>query len=296
MADTFCTTVIATVGRPTLARAVRSVLDQHFEAARIEVVVVNDSGRPLPPEPWQDDPRVRVLQTDRQERCVARNTGAAAANGRYLHFLDDDDVLLPGAMQALWLRAAEAHDAAWIYGGWQAADNDGRVLDEFLPDLTGNLLAPLVGGESIPLQASLVARGPFDATGGFDPRLCGVEDRDLGRRLALVGEVAGARAVVARIRAGEVGSTTDWHRLPEADRLGREKLLDMDGAAGRLRDSALSDHSGGRVARAYLASAAWNLRHRRLGVALRRTRTALTFAWQRLGRRQFWNGLGTRNP
>ena len=44
----FSSTVIPTVNRPTLSRAVRSVLQQNFTADDFEVIVVNDSGQPLP--------------------------------------------------------------------------------------------------------------------------------------------------------------------------------------------------------------------------------------------------------
>ncbi len=133
-------------------------------------------------------------------------------------------------MLALWKRATEVPDAAiWVYGSWQITDNDGAVLDEFRPGLSGNILAPLVAGEGLPLQASLVKAKDFHAVGGFDPLLCGVEDRDVGRRLALRGEANWTPAVVARIRVGQVGSTTDWGRLAEDDRRGREKVLATDG-------------------------------------------------------------------
>ena len=95
----FCTSIIPTVGRKTLQRAVQSVLDQNFSADEFEVIVVNDSGSPLPFADWQSSPLVRVIHTDHQERCVARNTAAALAKGTYLHFLDDDDWMLPGALK-----------------------------------------------------------------------------------------------------------------------------------------------------------------------------------------------------
>ena len=75
----FATTIIPTIGRATLSRAVRSVLDQAFDAADFEVIVVNDSGSPLPDAEWRRSERVRVVDTRRRERSVARNTGAAVA-------------------------------------------------------------------------------------------------------------------------------------------------------------------------------------------------------------------------
>src|SRR5450631_3870231 len=98
--ELFCSTIIPTIGRGTLERAVASVIYQQFDQP-FEVIVVNDSGRPLPTAPWQQAAGVQVINTQQRERSVARNVGAMFAHGRYLHFLDDDDWLLPGALGAL---------------------------------------------------------------------------------------------------------------------------------------------------------------------------------------------------
>ena len=49
----FSSTIIATIARPTLSRAVCSVLDQILDTDDFEVIVVNDTGQPLPEENWQ---------------------------------------------------------------------------------------------------------------------------------------------------------------------------------------------------------------------------------------------------
>jgi len=151
--DVFCSTIIPTVNRPTLPRAVYSVLGQAFSAADFEVIVVNDSGQPMPDTDWQHSERVRVIDTNRRERSVARNTGAAIARGKYLHFLDDDDWLLPGALEAFWRLDKEANDASWLYGSYQTVDNDGNLIEEFHPGITGNIFALLVAGEGIPFNS-----------------------------------------------------------------------------------------------------------------------------------------------
>ena len=58
----FCSSIIPTINRSTLTRAVCSVLDQQFDRAGFEeVIVVNDSGRPLPDMDWLHCEQVQVV-------------------------------------------------------------------------------------------------------------------------------------------------------------------------------------------------------------------------------------------
>ncbi|NTW99328.1 MAG: glycosyltransferase family 2 protein [Geobacteraceae bacterium] len=288
--EVFCSTIIPTINRSTLSRAVQSVLDQSSQEFGLEVIVVNDSGQPLPEAGWQQSEWVRVINTNRRERSVARNTGAAIARGKYLHFLDDDDWILPDAISALWA-LDQISDAVWLYGSYQTVDNEGNIIQKIHPERKGNILALLVAGHGIPLQASLVEARAFFAAGGFDPMITGVEDRDLGRRLALIGEIAYSPHVVASIRIGEQGSTTDWGRLAEDDRRGREKALSAPSSYARLRTSACSDYWRGRVSRAYFASAVWNFKRLNILTAFSRGITGLVFAGGHAIRPKFWLGL-----
>jgi len=290
MNQVFCSTIIPTINRSTLTRAVNSVLDQNFSAADFEVIVVNDSGQPLPELDWQNCERVRIIETSNRERSVARNTGAAIAKGKYLHFLDDDDYLLPGAMDAFWA-LDQVSDDIWLYGSYQTVDNEGKIVDEFHPGITGNVFALLVAGESIPFQVSLIEAEAFFRAGAFDPTTTGVEDRDVGRRLALIGEVDFTDYLVAQIRIGEGGSSTDWSRIAEDDRWGREKALSDSNAFTRLRASTNSSYWHGRVSRAYIASAVWNLKRRKILTAISRSFIGLFFIGGHPLKQDFWKGL-----
>lgn len=270
----FCTTIIPTVGRQSLARAVESILGQRFAAGDVEIIVVNDSGRPLPHAGWQDAKRVCVVDTNRRERSVARNTGAAIARGRYLHFLDDDDWLAPGALQHLWELSLDSR-AAWLYGTTQLVDREHRPLLQLRHQLTGNCFIQVMAGEWIPLQSSLVdARAFFDA-GGFNPLITGPEDIDLLRRIALEGEVAGTPGLVSYVVRGESGSTTDYGTHAQASRWARERVLGMPRVFRAARTSARTHYFRGRILRLYLTSLVWNGQHRRLSAAASRAAFSL---------------------
>lgn len=270
-------TIVPTVGRATLTRAVESVLSQDLERSRHEVIVVNDSGRPLPAAAWQRAPRVHVLDTDRQERSIARNAGVAVARGRFLHFLDDDDMLLPGALGALAHLHARNPSASWLYGAYQTTNNDGQVLQTIQPRLAGDSLLPFTCGEGIPLQASVVLASRVRAVGGFDPRLIGVEDRDLARRVAVDATLSVSPSVVARIRVGRTGSTTNWDAIGRLDRAGREKILMLPAMAERLREAATDPYWRGRLVRAYAGSIGFNCGRGQWATAAARIRSLATF-------------------
>jgi len=267
----FCSIIIPTIGRDTLARAVESALAQQ-SAEPFEVIVANDSKRPLPPAAWQQSPAVRVIDTGGRERCVARNEGAAIATGRYLNFLDDDDWLLPGALNT-WAALAPS-GAAWLYGASQLTDSSGRILFQFKHGLAGNCLVPAMTGEWIPIQASAIAADAFAAVGGFDPAFPVAQDKDLLARVCRRHEVAGTDTPVAGILRGVWASSTDYSAVPRETQHSREGVLAQPGTLARMRASAQTPYWRGRLVRAYAISLVWNTRCRQLGRALGRAGAA----------------------
>lgn len=265
----FSSTVIATIGRPSLARSVNSVLGQRFEADDFEIIVVNDSGDSLPPEDWQQSKRVRIIDTYRRERIVARDTGAAISRGRYLHFLDDDDWLLPGALQALY-NLSRTSPAAWLYGATQLVDRADSPLITLDHQMQGNCFVQAMAGEWLPLQASLINSKTFFKVGGFRHDLLVTQDVDLFRRVSLHDDIAGVSQVVCCVQMGAEGSSTDYSAAPRMSRAARELILDEAGVWARLQSSAQAGEWKGRISRVYLTSMIWNLQCRRLFTALSR--------------------------
>ena len=84
-------------GEEYLEKSVQSVLDQSF--AWFELILVNDGSTDrtadLCAEFARKDERVRVLTQPNKGAAAARNAGIQAAEGRYITFVDADDMLLP---------------------------------------------------------------------------------------------------------------------------------------------------------------------------------------------------------
>lgn len=260
----FCSVIIPTIGRDTVEKAVASVLAQPLPDSEIEVIVVNDSGRDLPSAPWQESPRVQVITTQRRERCVARNTGAAVARGDYLCFLDDDDWLVADGLAQLHALAQREPDAVWLSGAIQVVEAGGRVLKETNAALSGNALAQVMGGAWVPIQSSIIRTDAFFAVGGYNPHILGTEDQDLCRRAAAYGDFATTPAAVGCLLRGDSWQTsTNYQRAAADTRRSRDDVLQEPGAFLRMVLSADSPYWFGRLFKVCLSTVNHNRGQRR---------------------------------
>lgn len=271
----FISTIIPTIGRPTLKRTVWSVINQELPSANFEIIVVNDSGHPLQAADWQNSDRVSIINTQHRERSVARNTGAAIARGKYLHFLDDDDWLLPGALSNL-TKVARESNAAWVYGSSQLVNGRDQHIINLVHELTSNCFIQVMSGEWIPLQASLINQEYFILVGGFKPTMIVSEDVDLCRRITLNGDIKGTQEMVACVGMRTELSSTRYDFLTKYSRAAREEILNKSGVFLRMLDSAQnsSNHQHywfGRIVRAYLTSSIWDINHLKVFTAISRS-------------------------
>ncbi len=143
-----------------------------------------------------DTPFPKIVLTQKNKRqSAARNLAAAQAKGKYLAFLDHDDIWFPTHLEKL---VAPMEADAWV--GWSYSDLDEidsmgrqvsqRNLRSFNPHVEHpktNLMNMLSSDMFIFPSAAVVRREAFDAIGGFDERLSGYEDDDLFLRLFRAG-------------------------------------------------------------------------------------------------------------
>lgn len=139
-----------------VGKAIESALSQ--SGVDLELVVVDDGST--------DDTQVVLAgMADARMRCVrhsnrglsaSRNVGAREARGEWLLFLDDDDRLCEGALEAL-LTATTDPSCRVVVGGQRLVDSAGQVLQERPPASLGDALA----------GTFLISRSLFHETGGY---------------------------------------------------------------------------------------------------------------------------------
>ena len=194
------TVVIPTRDRWTLlaSAALPAALGQ--EDVDVEVVVVDDGSSDETPERLAEltDPRLRTVRhAESRGVARARNAGVATARGKWLAFLDDDDVWSPRKLR-LQLDAAEAAGASFVYGGAAAVAEDRSWLYSLAPTdpavLARTLLSRNVlwgGCSNVVARTELVRQA-----GGFDEELFQLADWDLWIRLTHAAPAAACPDVV----------------------------------------------------------------------------------------------------
>ncbi|MBQ4280077.1 MAG: glycosyltransferase [Rikenellaceae bacterium] len=84
-----------------VAEALRSVIGQTHR--NIEIIVIDDGStdgsRQVVRDTIRGDRRARCITQQNQGQAEARNVGMRQARGRYVYFMDSDDVLVPDALE-----------------------------------------------------------------------------------------------------------------------------------------------------------------------------------------------------
>jgi glycosyltransferase involved in cell wall biosynthesis len=193
VAEPDVTVVVPTRDRwPLLSTAaLPSALGQ--EGVDLEVIVVDDGAADETPELLRAlaDPRLRVLRHPSPRGVApARNAGIEEARGKWVAFLDDDDLWSPHKLRRQ-LDAARG-ETAFVYTGAAWLDERRRFLYGLRPADPGGLARELLrwnviwaGGSNVVARADVLRQ-----VGGFDERLFQLADWDLWIRLALAGPAA----------------------------------------------------------------------------------------------------------
>ena len=197
----------ATVGVVVTTYNHAHFLEQALESIRVQtrsadaVVVIDDGSTDDPASVAARFPNVRLIRQENRGLAAARNTGLAALDSSYVVFLDADDRLEPGAIEAGLACFARAPDSGFVYGGHRYIDVDGKEIGERFEPPGEHPYLQLLRGNFVGMHGTVMySRNLLVAAGGFDERLRRCEDYDVYLRMARRHPVTGYPDLVAAYR------------------------------------------------------------------------------------------------
>jgi glycosyltransferase involved in cell wall biosynthesis len=173
--------VIPTYNRAgLLRRACDSVLNQSWQD--LELIIVDDGstdGTTSVVSALADE-RVRYLKCEHRGVSATRNEGAQLARGRYIVFLDSDDLALPSWLEQFAKAISSAAPDLGVCGTEAVGDN-GVTLWRWSPAATH--VDPSELAEHFAAGQVMFRRELFLTSGGFTPELRFGENTELALRL-----------------------------------------------------------------------------------------------------------------
>jgi len=198
-----------------ISETLQSVFAQTYRD--FEIIVVNDGSPDTAAleavlRPFAD--RLVYLPQENRGVSAARNTGIRAARGRYVAFLDSDDLWEPEflAAQMGMLERDPSLDLVYadglIFGDTRES---GRTFMELFPSQGEVSFESLLLRRCTPLTSTVVVRREAVLeVGAFDESIRTSEDHDLWLRLAVAGKhLSYQRQVLTRYRRRQGSMTAD---------------------------------------------------------------------------------------
>jgi glycosyltransferase involved in cell wall biosynthesis len=185
-----------------VAAAVRSVLAQSF--TDFELIIVDDGGTDASMQICRafDDPRIHIIHQANRGLAGARNTGIAAARGRYIALLDSDDLWAVDKLSLHFTHLECNPHVGASYSGAELIDGDGKRLGIFQRPKQGRVSArdvfcgrAILNGSTPVFRREMLERGAMhDMASGriwyFDETLRRSEDVECWTRLAVTTDYA----------------------------------------------------------------------------------------------------------
>jgi len=147
--------------------AIESVLSQTYK--NYEIIIVDDGSTDNTKSLIINYPQIKYIYQKNQGVSSARNSGLKASKGKYIIFLDYDDILLPERLQ-LGVEYLESNlDCAFVLGWFDYIDSNGLVYKSNCGHLDNVDYKTMLRGEAlVSPSGAMFRKRHLLAVGGFN--------------------------------------------------------------------------------------------------------------------------------
>ena len=292
--------IIPTYSRPNLLP--RAVESARAAGTNVEIIVVDDASTDGTAAACRELSDTKYIRLERNQGVAgARNVGILESTGKYVAFLDDDDLRLPGSLDTEAALLDANPDAGFICGAMIMADQEYRPTGEvFLPRRSGNVFWDLLELDFpvMPLS-TLIRKECFLRIGMLNQKLEGIDDWDIFTRIAEIYPVLVTDQPMGIYRqptpSSDQGSSSQATQLLKAARH-QLRLLELPSAREAEPDvrRAIRRRTLNRCADTLLWTATRQLPRREYGAVFRNVLGALRLNPFRMARPRAYKKLAQR--
>lgn len=185
-----------------IGETIESVLNQTYSP--LEIIVIDDGSTDKTREVVANYlPRVRYIWQENAERGAARNHGLRIASGKFIAFLDSDDVWLPNKIEEDLKIFNSNPEAGLVYSDIQIIGADGKLKRELKREKkTGWVTEHLLRKNFVSVGAHLIRTQILRDIGGFreERQLSCSEDYETWVRLSTFTQFTHQPSATAKIR------------------------------------------------------------------------------------------------
>lgn len=170
----------------TIQETINSVLNQSFTDFELIIINAGSTDRTLSIIREFTDTRVQIFNYEPANVAVNRNRGLNHAQGKYITFLDADDLWTSDKLADQVQTLIENPDAALVYSWTDCIDEQGKIIRHCsYPRWNGDVYPQLLLDDFIGSGSNvMMRREAFISVGGFDESLTNAQDTDMWIRLA----------------------------------------------------------------------------------------------------------------
>lgn len=196
-------------GKETIEDTLASIFSQDYK--NIEIIIVNDGstdGTCAVLDQYKDT--VKIINQANAGSAVARSQGIKNATGKYIAFIDADDVWVPWKVSTQ-VRYLEQHkDIGMVFNAWIELHDEEDELPQNPPAITeldsideeesGWLYTRLLMDCIVHTSSVMILKEICDKIGDFDTRLRRGQDYDYWLRVSQISKITKLKSVLSAYR------------------------------------------------------------------------------------------------
>ena len=219
-----------------VAQAIQSALAQTYRS--YEIIVIDDGSTDKTKSALETfGDKIHCLYQENKGPSAARNAGMRIARGKYICFLDADDLWTPEKLEVQVSFMEKNDDIALVFSDHEDFNEDGIILSSFLGEKQktfglfpikvgpiGNAFGKLVLENFISTPTVMFRKFCLEKVGLFDEEIRSVEDRDLWLRISAMFTIACIPKIFCKRRVHKTNIST----LREISLRGKIRVLEKN--------------------------------------------------------------------